>query len=137
MYRVFEHTADLGLHIEADSFEELLSEAARALFSLLVVNLDEVQPVLEHIVRLPKDEPAWLLADWLSELLYLFDTRHWIFRRFDVEDVREHWQIRCWGEALDRSRHHLDHEVKAITYHNLSCSQQPDGRWVAELIVDI
>lgn len=137
MYRVFEHTADLGLHIEADSLQELFAEAGRALFSVLVANLDEVQPRLCRPVTVPCEEPAYWLADWLRELLYVFDTEHWLFCRFDIRMDDQQLHATCWGEPVDQSRHQLDHEVKAITYHGLRCQQQPNGRWVAEVIVDI
>ena len=42
----------------------------------------------------------------------------------------------AWGEELDRDRHVLSHEVKAITYHGLKVEQDADG-WQAEIIVDI
>jgi SHS2 domain-containing protein len=37
---------------------------------------------------------------------------------------------------MDESRHEMDHEVKAITYHGLKVEQTVDG-WYAEVIVDI
>ena len=39
-------------------------------------------------------------------------------------------------EAIDRDRHVLDHEVKAVTRHGLSLTGQA-GAWVAEMILDI
>ena len=33
-------------------------------------------------------------------------------------------QAVCRGEPLDRARHELDHEVKAITYHGLTVRPQ-------------
>jgi SHS2 domain-containing protein len=42
----------------------------------------------------------------------------------------------AWGEPLDRNRHALAHEVKAITYHRLKVEPTDDG-WLAEVIVDI
>jgi SHS2 domain-containing protein len=38
---------------------------------------------------------------------------------------------------MDPSRHTMDHEVKAITYHGLQVQQSADGTWEAEVIVDI
>jgi SHS2 domain-containing protein len=137
MYQVFEHTADLGLRIEADSFEELFVEAGRALFSVLVRNLDEVRPLESRRLTVPRDEPAYWLADWLRELLYVFDTHRWLFSRFEVRLDESQLEALCWGEPIDRTRHYLDHEVKAITYHGLVCRQRDDGRWEAEVIVDI
>jgi SHS2 domain-containing protein len=40
------------------------------------------------------------------------------------------------GEPLDRERHELSHEVKAITYHQLEVKQTDQG-WQARVIVDI
>ena len=42
----------------------------------------------------------------------------------------------AWGESLNRDRHTLEHEVKAITYHGLRLERDGDG-WMAEVIVDI
>jgi SHS2 domain-containing protein len=43
----------------------------------------------------------------------------------------------CRGEIMDPNRHVMDHEVKAITYHGLQLRREPDGTWLAEVIVDI
>ncbi len=48
MYEIFEHTADLGLRVRAPDLETLFVEAARALFSVIVANLDDVRPVRER-----------------------------------------------------------------------------------------
>ena len=45
MYEVFEHTADLGLRVRADSLQSLFVEAARGMFAMIVVNLEEVRLV--------------------------------------------------------------------------------------------
>jgi SHS2 domain-containing protein len=37
---------------------------------------------------------------------------------------------------MDESRHRMEHEVKAITYHGLKLEKTPAG-WFAEIIVDI
>ena len=40
------------------------------------------------------------------------------------------------GEPIDRERHVLDHEVKAVTHHGLDLRREGGG-WVAEVILDI
>jgi SHS2 domain-containing protein len=40
----FPHTADAGLRVEAADLETLFAEAGRGLFSLIVSNLDDVEP---------------------------------------------------------------------------------------------
>jgi SHS2 domain-containing protein len=136
MYETFEHTADLGLRVRAPDLDTLFVEAARGLFSIIVEDLDSVQPRERLDVRLPPDERALLLFDWLRQLLANFDARHVLFSRFEVHVDEGGLTGTAWGEPLDRDRHVLDHEVKALTYHGLRV-EPADGGWLAELIVDI
>ena len=136
MYETFDHTADLGLRIRAPNLATLLVEAARALFSTIVEDLDTVEPKERIDIQLTEDDRAYLLFDWLKELLYRFDTEHRVFGRFEAQLTNGHLKGTAWGEPLDRSRHQLSHEVKAITYHGLRVEQTSEG-WLAEVIVDI
>jgi SHS2 domain-containing protein len=95
-----------------------------------------VEPRERLEVTLASDDREYLLFDWLKELLYHFDTEHRLFARFEVHVTEAGLRGTACGEPLDRSRHALSHEVKAITYHGLRVEQTADG-WLAEVIVDI
>ena len=138
MYEFFEHTADLGLRIRAPDLDTLFAEAARAMFAAIVADLATVQPACEVQVQLQLqgNELDYLLFDWLKALLYRFDVEHLLFGRFEVHVTADGLTGKAGGEPLDRSRHDLEHEVKAITYHGLRVEQTEDG-WLAEVIVDI
>jgi len=136
MYEAFEHTADLGLRIRAADIDALFAEAAAALFSTIVDDLDSVRPEQCVEVRLASDEITYLLFDWLNELLYRWDTEHLLLGRFEVQVGDGGLLGKAWGEPLDRARHTLGHEVKAITYHGLKVVKDGEG-WLAEVIVDI
>jgi SHS2 domain-containing protein len=136
MYEVFEHTADLGLRIQAATLESLFAEAGAALFSVLVANLDSVGRVQEKTFEIPGREHDYLLFDWLSELLYTLETERLLLVEFAVQFDEHGLRAVCRGERVDRQRHDLDHEVKAITYHELKV-QATDAGWLAEVIVDI
>jgi SHS2 domain-containing protein len=162
MFEVFEHTADLGLRVQAQQLDDLFAEAGRALFSVIVENLHEVQPRQSYPVQLQENTLEYLFFDWLDTLLYLFDAKKLLLREFEVQVMQSaqnagetgpggrkasltnpHSPAGMWkltatmrGELLDRTRHQLDHEVKAITYHGLKVERTADG-WLAEVIVDI
>ena len=136
MFEIFDHTADLGLRIRAPSRRELFIEAGRALFSLLVANLDQVRCTETRNLAIEGREDDYLLFDWLSELLYLFDAQHLVFSEFDVELEPAGIQAAVHGEPVDLARHKLEHDVKAITYHGLKVERTWEG-WQAEVIVDI
>jgi len=136
MYETFEHTADLGLRVRAPDLDQLFVEAAQALFSAIVDDLQTVRPTQKIDVNLDGDDLSYLLFDWLNELLYRFDTEHLLFGKFEVRIKNQNLHASAWGEAFDPSRHSLAHEVKAITYHGLKVEKEKDG-WLAEVIVDI
>ncbi|MCI0360036.1 MAG: archease [Planctomycetaceae bacterium] len=165
MFEHFDHTADLGLRVKAATLEQLLVESGRGLLAMLVANPEAVRGVQSRTVELSASEPAYLLFDWLSELLYAFESEKLLLAEFAIElgpagGVREHpdspdsslvedyreadasrspicLRATCRGEPMDPARHTMDHEVKAITYHGLTVQQNHDGTWQAEVIVDI
>jgi SHS2 domain-containing protein len=136
MYETFDHTADLGIRIRAPDLDTLFAEAGRALFAVIVDDLDTVEPRQQLRIELGGEDRELLLFDWLRELLYHFDSQHLLFSRFQVHVDDAGLKGTAWGEPLDRSRHSLLHEVKAITYHGLTVEQTDQG-WLAEVIVDI
>ena len=136
MYELFEHTADLGLRATAADLDALFAEMATCLFSAVVEDVASVRPEAAVTVELAGHEREYLLFDWLKELLYRFDADHLLFGRFEVRVRPDGLTGTAWGEPLDPARHLLNHEVKAITYHELRVEPTDEG-WVAEVIVDI
>src|SRR5579859_1362124 len=124
------------MRMRAPDLDTLFAEAGSALFSALVDDLSAVEPKERQEIRLKGDDRPFLLFDWLNELLYRFEAKHWLFSRFEVQVKEDGLEAVAWGEPLDRARHELAHEVKAITYHGLRCERDGDG-WIAEVIVDI
>jgi SHS2 domain-containing protein len=136
MFETFEHTADLGLRIRAKSLENLLEEAGRGLFSMMVTNLEDIRCLQERTYRIEGTVVDYLLFDWLNELLYTFESDRLLLAEFSVELDSDGLRASARGEPMDLDRHRMVHEVKAITYHGLRVEEDDDG-WIAEVIVDI
>src|SRR5262245_10458527 len=126
MYELFEHTADLGLRVQAPLLDVLFAEAAEALFTAIIGDLSCVRADQKVEIRVEGDEPEYLLFDWLKELLFQFDSQHLLFRRFEATVTPSGLTGRAWGEPYDPDRHLLEHEVKAITYHQLKVEPTDD-----------
>ena len=137
-FEVFEHTADVGLRITADSLEKLFSEAGRGVASLIIENPEAIEPRQTVRIEIESEDLVGLFVDWLRELIYRFETEHLLLSEFRIElsDDRRHLRAECRGETADWSRHLPDNELKAVTYHGLKVEQTPDG-WEAEVIFDI
>src|SRR5205809_3592949 len=111
MYEHFEHTADLGLRVRAADLDTLFAEAAEALFAAVVEDLSTVEPREPTTIRVGGTDLAYLLFDWLRELLYRFEADHTVFRRFEARVGADGLEGTAWGEPYDPGRHPLSHEV--------------------------
>jgi SHS2 domain-containing protein len=136
MHEFIEHTADAGIRVRAADIDELFAEAARALFELLIVNLDDVQLKQEYCFNIPGWGLEDLLHDWLAELLFAFNARRLALADFRVQIGAEGLTATARGEPLDPQRHEIDQEIKAVTWHGLKV-EECNGQWTAEVIVDI
>ena len=135
-FRILEHPADIGFEAFGSTREEVFANAARALFHL-IVDLDSVEPRDDVLIEVEGSDPASLLVNWLSELLYLNDAEGWLFSEFEVERLDDRsLAARARGERFDRTRHRAKLQVKAITYHQLELERTAEG-WQARVYVDI
>jgi SHS2 domain-containing protein len=137
-YSTFDHTADVGLRVEAETLNDLFQTAAEAMFDYVVSNRLDIRQTEYERVMLRADDPQALLLRWLNELIFRAETQHRIYRDFLVAIDLETCSLSATitGEGFDPERHIADHEVKAATYHDAGL-QQCDGRWRAQVILDI
>ena len=140
MFETFDHTADLGLRVVGNSQDDLFAEAAVGLTSLIVADAACVAATDERTLQIDSPDLEYLYFDWLSELLFLFESEGWLTTNADVEVSGTSLRATVRGEMFCEERHRRSHEVKAVTYHGLSVESRPvDGKpsWIAEVIVDI
>lgn len=136
-YEIIEHPAEIGVKAYGQSREELFVHMAQGMMSLIVPP-NEVQE--RDSMEVTAEAQGWdqLLVSWLKELLYRFDTERFLARSFEVNLLESNLiEVTARGEFLDPSRHHVDKEIKAVTYCDLALKQRPDGIWVARVIFDI
>jgi len=135
---VFDHTADIGVRVTAASLDQLFAEAGRAVAMLVIENPDAIE--LRHTITIDieDDDLEALFVDWLRELIYRVDAERLLLREFCVRlsDGDRRLRAECRGEAADWTRHRPEHELKAVTYHQLRVAQTPTG-WEASVIFDI
>jgi len=135
-FREIEHTADIGIEVEAESAADLFSCAGLALFSLMVGQEGvKAREVREETISAESWEA--LFHEWLSSLLHRFLQDGFIATTITVLDIDEtHVHARLTGEKLDYERHDFETEIKAVTYHQLSVSNEND-HWTARVIFDV
>lgn len=138
-FEYLDHTADVGLRGIGETVEEAFSEAAKAMFNLMV-DLDQVAPKRQLKVAREAGKLDLLLVEWLSELLVQKDLSGLYCSRFCVDIAEKPDGLRlegtAWGESLDLSRHSVKLEVKGVTYCGLHVVQK-GKEWIAQCVVDI
>jgi len=134
-FEIVEHTADVGLIAYGDTREALFANAALGMFSI-IGNPAKVSPREPRPIRAEGDDGETLLAAFLTELLYVFDTEHWMVHGVEVADLSE-TEVRATARGEPASPDHdLTTEIKAVTHHGLSVRRE-GGTWRATVLFDI
>jgi SHS2 domain-containing protein len=130
MYEWIDHTAEVELHVEAGSREEIFREALAA-FAELVSRNDRGERV-EHEVTAEAQDDATLLAEWLAELVFLAETDDFVPERLERLEL-DGTRLRA---VVAGHRGRPAHFVKAVTYHGLKLAHDA-GIWRARVVLDV
>ncbi|MBX6322996.1 MAG: archease [Rhodospirillaceae bacterium] len=135
-WELFPHDADIGVRGEGPTLESAFEQAALAL-TAAVTDPRDVRPQIE--VRLTCEAPdrELLLVEWLNAVVFEMATRHMLFGRYSVSIEGARLVGRAWGEPLDVARHQPAVEVKGATYTALRVTDGPEGRWIAQCVIDV
>ena len=129
-----EHTADVGIRAWDNTLEGCFEQTTLGLLDIM----GAWKPGSGERVSIELDarDRIALLVDWLSEVLYLQDTRDAVVCAVGIEELTE-TRLRGYVELTERGDDSLDGTaVKAITYHQLEIAKDPDG-WTARVYVDV
>jgi len=135
-YEIINHTADLGIIVKGRNIRELFVNAANAMIDLMVKADIHDKGATRNLIVEGQDLPD-LMVRWLSEILYLFNGEHKLVRAIEIGSISStRLQSELNVVSLNRTRHEILREIKAVTYHQISVEETPDG-WEARVIFDI
>jgi SHS2 domain-containing protein len=132
-YEILEHTADIGILVRGGTLEELFDHATMGLADIAGVwQPNSGDPV---DISVEAADLGALLVDWLSEVLFLQDSRGAGIASVRVDRVGDGQAVGSVGLAplVDPEE---GVQVKAITYHQLSVQSSEEG-WAARVFFDI
>ncbi|MDH3545466.1 MAG: archease [Gammaproteobacteria bacterium] len=132
----FDHDADIGLRVDSATRKGLFEAMAEAL-TAIITDPAAVQPIETITVRCEAPDDAMLLVDWLNALIFEMATRGMVFCSWQVDLDGQRLEARVAGEVVERLRHRPVVEVKGATYTALSVTQDSEGIWHGECVVDV
>lgn len=135
-FRLLEHTSDMGIKAEGESLAAVFRQAALGLQQIMT-SCTDIQAQQEILVEVQAQDREELLVNWLSEVIFLLETRQLLPAEFVIDSISDcRLQARVRGESLDAERHFLEREIKAVTYHQIRVERVAGG-WRAQVFVDL
>lgn len=122
-YELIDHTADMMVKAYGSTLEECFANAAYALFDQTVdLSTIGTEETVEIDVSGIDDEDR--LYSFLSEMLFIEDCDNIILKEFNVRFDEDRVLCTAKGEKLNRDKHRIRSEVKAVTYHMMEVNRE-------------
>jgi SHS2 domain-containing protein len=132
--------ADIGFIATGDTAEEMITAAANATMKVMVDNPDEIAGVELKKIKLEAESLEMALFDLLGELIFYKDAEELLLRVEQLTIARngEHVVLtaEARGEKINRQKHRLIVDVKAVTMHRFKVEETTHG-WTATVVLDI
>ncbi|MGD0476887.1 MAG: archease [Nitrososphaerales archaeon] len=129
--------ADIAFEAESDSVNGLFESSALAV-SDIMVDPETLRCDTTRKVRISSEDLDRLLYDFLTEIVVVKDVDSLLFREIEVEVAADQKSLEATmkGEPIDRDRHLLRNDIKAVTMHMFGVRREGD-RWKATVVLDI
>jgi SHS2 domain-containing protein len=153
-YKILEHKADLKIKVFGKTKKELFENAMVGMFKaakyettkrlttkrlttkrLTTKRLTTKRLTTKRLaIKIKSIDLPSLLVDFLSEVLYLAETKKLVFEKVEFKKFTENEiEAKLTGNQLKRMGIH----IKGVTYHELDIRQKKDGTWQATILFDI
>jgi SHS2 domain-containing protein len=137
-FRYLPHTADLRAELRGRD-RAALYQAAVDLVRDIAVGGDDVEPREVREMTLVGDDSEALYR-FVRELVFALDADGFLPARVELAGPPDTvpGAVRVGGEAFDRARHHVQHQIKAVTRHAYEYGPLRDGSGLrAQIVFDL
>ena len=137
LYKLIDHTADMGIEVTGRTKRELFTKAALSLMDIMVERKRTGAGVKEKALTVEGSDPADLLINFLREILYLFNGERLVVVSCSIVMLGKRKLLANIAlESYNSKKHLFKTELKAVTYHGLSVEKTKNG-WKARIIFDV
>jgi SHS2 domain-containing protein len=139
-YRILPHTADGKFQAFGETLEEAFANAALATASLMW-DWTKVEPKVRFAVRVRGRDLQQLLVKFLSEVIYLMETRRFLLAgvsglKMDQEEESYGIEATFQGDEIS-GRYKIYGDVKAVTYNDMRIEGCDCGVCTVQVVVDM
>jgi SHS2 domain-containing protein len=127
--------ADIAFEADASTLRGLFESSGRAITDVMV-DRRTLGSKVRRTLKIEASDLDRLLYDFLTEIIFLKDVESLLFREFRVEIAGNALVATLKGDRIDRVRHRLRNDVKAVTMHMFG-AKRVGKRWAATVVLDI
>jgi len=135
-YQFLPHTADIKFKAFGNSIEEVFSNSALAIKEIM--HKGEVKSKKRKKIVVTGHDKENLLYEFLEEFLFLVETEGFLLSEIvDMEISEDDEEYRLTCELVgDSGDYEIEEHIKAITYSDMYVKEH-DGKWIAQVVVDV
>jgi len=131
-YKIVDHPSDIGIEAFGKDRKELFENSAYGMMDMMF-DLSGVPEEASFDVKASADDPESLLVSWLSELLYLSDSKRVALSNFKITKMSDtELEAKARGGKIGKVKRF----IKAATYNQLEIKKERDN-WKARIIFDV
>jgi len=129
--------ADIAFEACSDSVDGLFETCGLAIADIMV-DPKTLRTTTERKLSLQAENMDRLLYDFMTELIVMKDVDSLLFGEFEVRVSPRGTSLNAIvkGEQIDRERHHLRNDVKAVTMHLFGVKHEGKN-WRTTVVLDI
>ena len=130
--------ADIAYEAYGKDLNELFENAALAIFELSA-NIVTVEAKTKLEINLENERLDNLLYDFLSEILFLKDSKYMVFKNLNVsikEGKVNKLKAVLEGDTINPQKQQLENDIKAVTMHMFELKKTKGG-YKSTIVVDI
>jgi len=129
--------ADIAFEAKSDSVDGLFETCGLAITDIMV-DPKTLRTTIERKLSLRSENLDRLLYDFMTELIVMKDVDSLLFGEFSVSvsPAGTSLEAVASGEQIDRERHRLRNDVKAVTMHLFGIKHE-GKTWRTTVVLDI
>lgn len=131
-YKVIDHPSDIGIEAFGKDKQELFINSAFGMMDM-AFELSGVKKDIPFDIKVAADDTEALLISWLSELLYLSDSKRVALSDFKINKMSDTaLEAKVYGGKIGKVKRF----IKAATFSQLEIKKEKGG-WKARIIFDV
>lgn len=138
-YEYLPHTADVKFRAYGRTLEEAFSNAAFALFNIMV-KTSQVEAILKKDVTAEGHDLQSLLQSFLEQFVILLDTDNFFLsaiKKIKISSRNGNYSLTAVAVGDEAKNYEtIGPQVKAVTYNSMTVEEK-DGKCAVQVVLDI